>query len=526
MVKRIVGVGTGVAVFALAGTIGYRHFMMPAPSQADAAPPPPTQKSSRVITLGAEAQPNAEQGKVTISPITPKQPMPKATEPAPKPATTRPATQPAVALRAQPRSVLPTLPAKPTTQPVQKPASKKKVISLTGDAQAAAKGGAAAGAGVTPQEKAALSLVHQLHALRAGIDMWRARHGGQAPNFVAGAMWEQLTQRDEAGQVILSGTPVNPLNGQSRVAAVAKEPQPGEAVNGPFGYVYAVNTGKLLAVDSMGRVFDDASVDAVALESKAVGELAAKDKERYLLAALDALREQVARYAMEHNGRPPEFAKYASFEQLLKPTLASGQIAEGADVSVQRFGPYILSAPVNALNGRHKVAAVAGDVRPGQRIDSADAGFVFSLSTNRLFATDASGLVYDDTKTRAGYVPADAGGTGGAAAKANVSPVAMLRAAVAQYQAQHNGLLPDFKRYPKWEQLTGKTRPDGKPDPAGQFGPYLYTVPVNSKNNSSDVDVVAKLAKNYKSRKTAGYVFEGSTGQIFLTDELGNVVAE
>jgi hypothetical protein len=526
VVKKIVGAGVGVAVFALAGTIAYRHFMLRAPSQADAAPPPP-KTTSRVITLGAEAPPTTEPGKVLISPVTPKQPMPKAIEPAPKPtAATRPAPPPAVAPAAQPRSVVPALPAKPTTQPVQKSTPKKKVISLTGDAQAAAKGSGAAGAGVTPQEKAALSLVHQLHALRAGIDMWRTRHGGQAPDFVAGAMWEQFTQRDEAGQVILSGTPVNPLNGQSRVAAVAKEPQPGEAVKGAFGYVYAVNTGKLMAVDAMGRVFDDAAVDTVALESRAVGEWSAKEKERYVLAALDALREQTARYAMEHNGRPPDFAKYPAFEQLLKPTLANGQFAEGPDVSVQRFGPYILSAPVNALNGRHKVAAVAGEVRPGQRIDRADAGFVFSLSTNRLFATDASGLVYDDTKARAGYVPADAGGTGGAAARANVSAIEMLRAAVAQYRAHHNGLLPDFKRYPKWEQLTGKTRPDGKPDPAGTFGPYLYAVPVNSKNNSSDVDVVAKLAANYRSRKTAGYVFESSTGRIWLTDELGNVAAE
>jgi hypothetical protein len=516
----------GVAVFALAGTIGYRHFMSAAPAPAEAAAPP---TSSRVITLGpapADAKPNPDAGKVMISPVAPKQSMPKLTEAKPKPAATQPATRPVTAPAAQPKSVAPVLPTKPTTQPSLKSAPKKKVISLTGDAQAAAPG-AGAGGHVTPQEKTVLSLVHQLHALRAGIDIWRARHGGQVPNFVAGGMWEQLTQRDESGQVVLNGAPVNPLNGQTRVAPVSRDPQPGEAVNGPFGYVFAVNSGKLFAVDSMGRVFDEAAVDAVALESKAVGELAAKDKERYLLAALDAVRGQIARYAQEHGGRPPEFAKFPAFEQLMKPTLASGQLAEGPDASVQRFGPYILSMPVNALNGRHKVAVVPGEVRPGQKIDRADAGFVFSASTNRLFAIDAAGLVYDDTKTRAGYLPSDAGGTGTASAgESGASAVQMLRAALAQYQAQHNGMLPDFKRYPKWEQLTGKTRPDGKPDPAGQFGPYLYTVPVNSKNNSSDVDVVAKLPKSYKSRKTAGYVLEASTGGMWLTDEVGNVVAE
>jgi hypothetical protein len=524
VVKQVVGVGAGVAVFALAGTIGYRHFMQPGPAPADAAPPPAS--PSRVITLGAEAKPTVEQGKVLIAPVTPKQPMPKAPEARPKPAATQPATQPAVVPPAQPKSVVPALPGKPTTkpttQPAQKPA-KKKVISLTGEPHAAA---GRPGAGVTPQERAALSLVHQLHALRAGIDMWQTRHGGQTPNFATAGMWEQLTQADATGQAVLNGVPVNPLNGQSRVVAVARPVQPGEGVNGPNGYVYSTTNGQLLAVDSMGRVFDDTTVDAVAIESRAVGELPAKDKERYLLAALDAVRGQIARYAQEHDGRPPEFARYPAFEQLMKPTLANGQLAEGPDVSLQRFGPYILSMPVNALNGRHKVAVVPGEVRPGQRIDRDDAGYVFSVSTNHLMATDAAGLVYDDTKTRAGYVPSDAGGTGGGSARADVSPVQVLRAALAQYQAQHNGLMPDFKRYPRWEQLTGKTGQDGKPNGSGPCGPYLYAAPVNSKNNSSDVDVVAKLPKNYKSRRTAGYVFEMATGMIWLTDEAGNLVAD
>jgi hypothetical protein len=553
VIKQIVGIGAGLAAVAVAGTIGYRHFMTKGPDAAAAAAPTP--QSSRVINLGPEVEKpkTAESGKVLITPVTPKQTMPKASDLKPKQPTTQPAAQTPAA---QPKSVAPvatqgqsklTQPAKPadakspqattqpaakaTTKPTTRPATqptqlkagaKKKVISLTGEAQSDASG--VPSSKLTPQEKNALSLLHQMHSLRAAIDMWRARHGGQVPNFVVGPMWEQFTTRDEAGQV-LRKAPVNPLNGQTRVLPVKLDPPAGEPVTGAFGYVYAVQSGRLFAIDAMGRVFDEKSVDAVALESKAVGELGAKDKERYLLTVLDAVRSQIATYARDHKGRPPEFAKYGAFEQLMKPTLADGSFAERS-VSGDVFGPYILSMPVNPLNGRHAVAAVAGEVRPGQRIERSDAGFVFSAATNRFYATDAAGLVYDDEKVRSGFVPTEAGGTGRGSATTGAAAIGALRSVFQQYQAEHNGLAPDLKRYGKWEQLTGKTRADGKPDPAGPFGPYLFATPVNSRNNSSTVDVVGKLPKGYRSTKNAGYVFETATGSLFLTDEAGDVVRE
>lgn len=538
MIKQVIGVGTALAVAAVGMVFGYRRMILNSGPQGAAAAP----ETSRVITLGAENAPPVEPGKVLIAPITPKQMPPrmadaKATEPAATrtpPAAASPVS-PAPATAAKPKATLSVKRSatKPTTQPARSNAAKPqaaapkkaRVIALQGDGRAAA---ADAGSSkLTAQERATLAMVQQLHTLRNGILVFRARHNGQAPDFVAGPVWEQFVSRD-GGAPVLTGVPTNPLNGQSRVMPVSIEPTPGDAVKGPFGYVYAVRSGNLYAVDGMGRIFDERAVDAVALESKGVRELSAKDQERYLLGALEAVRGQIALYASQHNGRPPEFAKYPAFEQLMKPTLADGTPVDGAVVDGrQTFGPYILSMPINPLNGRHTVAVAPGEVRPGQRVERSDAGFVFSVSTNRFYATDANGLIYDEAKARAGYVPADAGGTGAAAAKqAGVSPVQVLRSAIALYQQHHNGRLPDMKRYPRWEQLTGKTRSDGTPDPTGPCGPYLFAAPVNSRNNSSEVDVVRKLPKEYKPAKAFGYVFETSTGTIWLTDEFGKVVAD
>lgn len=394
-------------------------------------------ENSRVITLGKDAAPLADPGKVLISPVTPRQPMPRAAGAKVKRATTqtveaspRPAIlpRPAVTIqaRAKPASppVLPasaqpklsqTLNSKPSTQPSQPRTGqpkKARVISLSGAARSSTEGTTPgfSDSALTQQEKVALSAIQQLHALRQGIGMYRARHDGRAPDFVAGPMWEQFAGADGTGR-ILKTTPLNPFNGYSRVLPTNDDPRPGATVNGPFGYVFAVRTGRLFATDAMGRVFDERSVDAVALESKAVRALGSTDQERYLLNVLTVIRSQIAMYALQHNDRPPEFAKYPAFEQLMKPTFPDGSIVENpvatdASDTRQVIGPYILSMPINALNGNHKVAVVPDDVRPGQKIERPDAGFVFCVSSNRFFATDANGFVYDEATARARHVPA------------------------------------------------------------------------------------------------------------------------
>ena len=531
MSKKLIGIGAGAAVVAVAGTLAYRQYggslkaVIAAPAEAPASTTPSTQ--TKVLKLGAEAEPPVATGRVVISPVVPKQMPPKMSDAKPKaPATQPAATQPAQAQSVKPQStdarVAPkTQPAVPRgAQPAPTQAGprnalpRKKVISVDGVPQA----GGAQGGKLSDTERVSLAMVQQLHALRSGMELWQARHDGQRVDFVAHPMWEQLTTRDRSGQV-LTAAPVNPFNSLSRVLPVRDDPRPGQGVQGPFGYVYAVGSGRLYSTDANGRIFDEKSVDAVSLQVKAVREMSPRDAERTVLSTLGAMRSQVSLFTTQHNGTAPDFGKYPAFEQFLKPTASDGNVVEGRSAG-QVIGPYIRSMPINPLNGRYKVKQVAGEVRPGQRVDSNDAGWVYSTASGRFYATDAKGCVLDDVKTNATFIPADAGGTAKASGKP-ADAVQVLRQKIELYRQQHNGRNPDLKKYPAWDQLTSRTKADGTLDPNGEYGPYLFQAPVNPANGSSDVEVVAKLTKAYKTKRAVGYVFETSTGQVYLTNEHG-----
>lgn len=432
MNKRAFGYGAGgllvAAGVAVAGTFAYRHFVQGgvAPAATAAANPP------RVIRMGAEDAPTVPPGAVKIAPIAMKKPPVPASQPAqakaaPAKTADAQAAQPKVAqpkvaqpkpsltIQPKPATTQPKAPqTRPTTQPRTAPAKsaqsaqakKSRVISLQGSEKPTA----ATNAALTPADKASLSVVHQLRSLRNAIQVWRYRHGGQAPDFITHAAWEQFVRPDKQGQV-LSQTPVNPLNGLSDVMAIKGEARAGEAVGGKFGYVYSSATGRLWATDAGGRVLDEAAIDTLSLEVRAVRGLSPREAEQYLLVGLDSMRNQVALYQMQHGDRQPDFRTYPAFEQFLKPTFADGRIVDGEAPGPQptkgpaSYGPYLLSTPVNPLNGKYKVAVVAGEVKPGQKVTVADAGFVFSTGRNELYATDAAGCVFDDAKAREAYTP-------------------------------------------------------------------------------------------------------------------------
>jgi hypothetical protein len=131
-----------------------------------------------------------------------------------------------------------------------------------------------------------------------------------------------------------------------------------------------------------------------------------------------------------------------------------------------------------------------------------------------LFATDRNGRVLDDEEVSRGL-----------AASAEETLVE-LRDQLDQYKQEHGGKVPDLKRYPAWQQLTGSTRADGTPDKAGSFGPYLPKPPVNARNALSAVEVIDRMPRTggYKPDKKVGWVYESATGRVWATDEHGDVV--
>ena len=249
-----------------------------------------------------------------------------------------------------------------------------------------------------------------------------------------------------------------------------------------------------------------------------------------LLSVLQSLRSQVELYKLQHNDSYPDFRAYPKWEQIVRPTYQDGTFAdeEGAEPpeGARRMGPYFQSPPHNPLNGAVEVVTVEGGVSPGDSITptgGGKAGFVFSVADGKLFATDATGRRVADAE---GMLAQLRMATPRGREEHLRSMVQTLRSQVALYRLQHQDEIPDFGRYPAWEQMLKKTEADGSISPKGRHGAYLLSLPVNPLNGFSNVEVVARqprLGHKVKGERI-GWVVDSEVGRVWPTDADGAVI--
>jgi hypothetical protein len=104
-----------------------------------------------------------------------------------------------------------------------------------------------------------------------------------------------------------------------------------------------------------------------------------------------------------------------------------------------------------------------------------------------------------------------------------------LRAQLNLYTTHHGGKSPDFAKYAAWHQLTHKTRADGLPNPAGEFGPYLDAAPVNPLNNSGVIGLTGRIPKPGQTLRTdakLGWVYCITTQTLYATDADGKTILD
>jgi hypothetical protein len=104
-----------------------------------------------------------------------------------------------------------------------------------------------------------------------------------------------------------------------------------------------------------------------------------------------------------------------------------------------------------------------------------------------------------------------------------------LRAQLGLYTTHHGGKSPDFAKYAAWHQLTHKTRADGAPNPAGEFGPYLDAAPVNPLNNSGVIGLTGRIPKPGQTLRTEsklGWVYCITTQTLYATDADGKTILD
>lgn len=103
-------------------------------------------------------------------------------------------------------------------------------------------------------------------------------------------------------------------------------------------------------------------------------------------AMLTALRSQLELYRLQHNDQAPLFAKYPAWHPLTRATRADGTIDPRGEL-----GPYLNGAPANPLNGFVSIGLTRQDPKPGQVMKGDKLGWIYCVTTHRLFATDKDG---------------------------------------------------------------------------------------------------------------------------------------
>jgi hypothetical protein len=267
-------------------------------------------------------------------------------------------------------------------------------------------------------------------------------------------------------------------------------------------------------------------------------------KKNNLLTLLQSLRSQLELYKIQHNDKLPEMSRYPAWAQLTKKTRPDGTpSAEGS------FGPYLQSPPVNPLNGFAGIGLMKKAPTPGHVTRAEKLGFIFVTTTGEIVAMDKDGkTVFDEAAARSesqsterkparpptptASAPAATqsptasprGETPESRLRSAMSTLLTLKAQIEQYRKEHERN-PDFAKNPMWEQLLRKTARDGTvltTTAKESFGPYLAQIPTNPLNGHAAVEPVAKLTAYRPANKSkTGYVFETTTGKLFLTDTMG-----
>jgi type II secretory pathway pseudopilin PulG len=251
-----------------------------------------------------------------------------------------------------------------------------------------------------------------------------------------------------------------------------------------------------------------------------------------LQTTVQLLRSTLDLYKLEHGDNWPDFRTYPRSEQLVQYTAEDGRLydASGKPPSGSiggRHGPYLRSVPANPLNGAAEIVTVDGDVNEGDTVTPPPgfkkAGYVFSTSSGVVWATDATGRRVADVEA---MVARQKASTPAGKQELFESAVQTVASQIQLYRLQHQDRVPDFARYPQWEQLLKKTDDSGTISPRGRFGPYLQKLPVNPYNGFSAAETVDQdPPAGFKPRGgSVGWVVSSENGRIWGTDAKGVVI--
>jgi hypothetical protein len=254
-----------------------------------------------------------------------------------------------------------------------------------------------------------------------------------------------------------------------------------------------------------------------------------------LFAHLQTIRSQLELWKTQHEDRLPDLKKYPQWQQFTGHTSVKGDIKDGKG----SFGPYFMGPPHNVLNNLSAVAISGDDIKLEMLALDKPAGFVMSLPSGKIFATDPSGrkVIADATlqrlqqiareKAAAVQPPAPPPDTRETRLASLLDELNTLQAQLLLYKLQHHDTLPDLVKLSDWQQLTNHTDAGGRIGDKGEFGPYLRGIPRNPLTGDYHVVLTTGGRKTAKELRDGhiGYVMDPRTAQLWAVDEQGKCIA-
>jgi hypothetical protein len=256
-----------------------------------------------------------------------------------------------------------------------------------------------------------------------------------------------------------------------------------------------------------------------------------------LFAHLQTIRSQFELWKLQHEDRLPDLKKYPQWQQFTGKTSLKGDIKDGKG----SVGPYFTEPPRNVLNNLSAVAISGDDIRLESLALEKPAGFVMSLPSGKIFATDSSGkrAISDATLQRLQQIarereaaahpppPPPPPDTRETRLASLLDQMNTMQAQLLLYKLQHHDALPDLVKLSDWQQLTNHTDGGGRVSEKGEFGPYLRGIPRNPLTGDYRVVLTTGGRKTAKELRDGhiGYVMDPRTAQLWAVDEQGKCIA-
>lgn len=337
--------------------------------------------------------------------------------------------------------------------------------------------------------------------VRAALDRYARDHRGEYPDFRQFPEFEQLVNKTEASGVVssrgacgpyLNDKPTNPLRKGRKVAVVPAEVS--IIVDPEIGFIFD-DRNRFFLVDSRGHKVDEKTTVQHPVKELPLPTIPAK------LPTPSATAPAPAPAAMPATGS----SQSLDGTDMQHLTASANLLAKGLPPDKQDEFDRAL-AILNTASMDKAQRQLCADLNGKTPAQATEMAREVARQSPSILATADNTILQRKLQVVSNL-------TG------------LVRNQLDQYRRQHRGELPNFARYPNFEQLTKKTNQAGDIVATGQLGPYLDIAPVNPMRKASRIVVTDFSGRDMViSDPAVGWIL--IEGRLYPLDSTGRCIPE